>query len=72
MTRLGQIRMDDDAWIGACSIILTDVTIGRCHVVGAGALVTGNVPAYTVAAVVPARPIQMITDEDESRGPSHA
>jgi maltose O-acetyltransferase len=72
MTRLGPIRVEDDAWIGAGAIILPDVTIGQCAIIGAGAVVTRNVPAYSVVAGVPARLIRTLTEEGESRDPSPA
>lgn len=51
------IRIEDDAWIGAGAIILPGVTIGRKSVVGAGSVVTKDVPAFTVVAGNPARAI---------------
>ncbi len=45
----------DDAWLGSNAVILPGVTIGRGAVVGAGAVVTRDVPAYAIAAGVPAR-----------------
>jgi acetyltransferase-like isoleucine patch superfamily enzyme len=56
----GRIVIEDDAWIGAGSIILPGVTIGEGAVVGAGAVVTKDVAPYTVAVGVPARPIKRI------------
>jgi chloramphenicol O-acetyltransferase type B len=52
--------IQDDAWIGAGSIILPGVTIGEGAVVAAGSVVTKDVPSYTVVAGVPARPIKRI------------
>ena len=52
-----KVVIEDDAWIGAGSIILPDVTIGECAVVGAGAVVTKNVEPYTKVAGVPAKKI---------------
>jgi acetyltransferase-like isoleucine patch superfamily enzyme len=46
--------------IGAGVIILPNITIGEFAVVGAGAVVTKDVPSYTVVAGVPAKPIKKI------------
>lgn len=53
----GNIVIENDAWIGAGSIILPNVTIGKCSVVGAGAVVTKDVEPYTKVAGVPAKKI---------------
>ena len=42
------------------AIILPDVTIGERAVVGAGAVVTKDVPSYTVVAGVPAKEIKKL------------
>jgi acetyltransferase-like isoleucine patch superfamily enzyme len=52
------IHIGSDAWIGANVTILRGVTIGQAAVVGAGSIVTKNVPAYTMVAGNPARPIR--------------
>lgn len=49
----GVITIEDDCWIGANAIILTNVTIGRGSVVGAGAVVTKSLPPYSVYTGVP-------------------
>jgi acetyltransferase-like isoleucine patch superfamily enzyme len=51
----GAVRIEDDADIGIGAIILPAVTIGRGAQIGAGAVVTRDVPAYTIAAGNPAR-----------------
>ena len=51
---ISPIKIEDDVWVGARSIILKGVTIGRCSIVGAGAVVTKNVPPYTIVAGNPA------------------
>ena len=54
------VRIDEDAWIGARVTILPGVSIGRCAVIGAGAVVSKDIPAYTVAAGCPAKAIKKI------------
>lgn len=58
------IVVEDDAWIGAHATILAGVRIGRCAIVGAGAVVTEDVPPYTIVAGVPAQIIRKL-DEGE-------
>lgn len=52
------IVIEDDCWIAANSIILDGVTIGRGSVVAAGAVVSKDVPPYSIVAGVPARIIK--------------
>lgn len=59
------IRVDSNAWIGARSVILPGVTVGRNAVVAAGAVVTKSVPNNTVVAGVPAKVIKVIEVEDD-------
>jgi len=54
------IRIKTGAWIGAGAIILQGVTIGEFSVVAAGAVVTKDVPPYTVVAGVPAKVVKNI------------
>lgn len=49
------IDIDDHVWLGADVKVVDGVRIGRDAVVGAGAVVTRNLPAYSVAAGIPAR-----------------
>lgn len=51
----GPVKIEDRAWIGPNTIILHDVTIGEGAVIAAGAVVTKNVPPYTLAGGVPAK-----------------
>lgn len=44
----GKIVIDDDVWIGSCSIILKGVHIGKGSVIGGGAIVTKDVPPYSI------------------------
>ncbi|MFW6051048.1 MAG: acyltransferase [Myxococcota bacterium] len=52
---LAPVAVEDDVDLGVGSIVLPGVTIGRGAQIGAGAVVTADVPAYGVAAGVPAR-----------------
>lgn len=52
------VAIGDDVWICARAMILKGVTIGDGAVVGAGAVVTSDVPARTLVAGVPARVIR--------------
>lgn len=44
------IVIEDDVWIGAGSMVLPGVTIGRGSVIGAGSIVSRNIPSYSIAA----------------------
>ncbi len=52
-TRIGQ-----DVWIGANAVILGGVTIGDGCVIGAGSVVTKDLPAYSIAVGVPAKVVR--------------
>ncbi|MEV0385885.1 DapH/DapD/GlmU-related protein [Nonomuraea sp. NPDC050643] len=52
------IRVGDDVWIGSNVVVLDGVTIGEHAIVGAGAVVTKDVPAWAMVAGNPARQIR--------------
>lgn len=54
------IIIKDDVWIGMNVIILKGVTIGEGAIVGAGSVVTKDVPAWTVVAGNPAKVVKQI------------
>lgn len=53
----GRIVIEDDCWLAANVVVVKDVTIGKGSVIGAGAVVTKNIPQYSIAGGVPARVI---------------
>jgi acetyltransferase-like isoleucine patch superfamily enzyme len=59
------VRLEGDNLIGYGTIIVGNVTVGRGAIVGAGSLVTTDLPAATVCIGRPARPIR------SRYGPSH-
>lgn len=54
-SKKARIKLHDDVWVGANSVILPDVTIGEGAVIGAGSIVTKDVPEYAIVAGNPAR-----------------
>lgn len=57
-TSKGDITVSDDVWIGQNAVILSGVTIGQGAVIAAGAVVTSNVPPYTIVGGIPAKAIR--------------
>ncbi|HOA81763.1 MAG TPA: DapH/DapD/GlmU-related protein, partial [Defluviitaleaceae bacterium] len=62
-----EIVIEDDAWIGAGAIILPGVRIGRGAVIGAGAVVTRDIPEYSIAVGVPAKPTKDISSYNNEK-----
>jgi maltose O-acetyltransferase len=52
------VVIDDDVWIGVRAILLPGITIGRGSIIGAGAVVSKDVPEYSVAVGNPARVVR--------------
>lgn len=59
------INIGDDVWIGANATICPGVTIGNGTVIGAGSVVTKDIPSGVVAAGNPCRVIRKITEKDK-------
>lgn len=54
----GDIVIGNDVWIGFEAVILSGVTIGDGAIIGTRAVVTKDVPPYTIVGGVPAKPIR--------------
>lgn len=54
----GDIIIGNDVWIGFEAVILSGVTIGDGAIIGTRAVVTKDVPPYTIVGGVPAKPIR--------------
>lgn len=59
----GNIIIGNDVWIGYEAVILSGVTIGDGAVIGTHAVVTKDVPPYTIVGGVPAKPIRRRFDD---------
>ena len=55
----GPIILEDDVWLGYRVIVLSGVRIGKGAVIGAGSVVTKDVPGNAIAVGVPARVVRM-------------
>lgn len=58
--KINAVRINAKAWIGFNSIILRGITIGEGAIVGAGSVVTRDVPPWTIVAGNPAKSIREI------------
>lgn len=66
------IRIGRDVWIGANAVVLKGVAIGDGAVVGAGSVVTHDVPARAIVAGVPAKLVRYRAADDAAAPPSPA
>jgi maltose O-acetyltransferase len=61
-TKFGKINIGENCFIGDSVIVLPNVTIGPNSIIGAGSVVTKSIPANTVAAGNPAKPVCSIEE----------
>ena len=59
------VRIGDNVWIGANSLALPGVTIGENSVIGAGSIVTKDIPANAVAVGNPCRVLREVGQHDK-------
>jgi maltose O-acetyltransferase len=62
-----QIVIGEDVWVGGSAIICPGVTIGDRSVIGAGSVVTKNIPADVFAAGNPCKVIRPLTAQEASK-----
>jgi lipopolysaccharide O-acetyltransferase len=53
-----EVFIDDDCWLGEKVAVLPGVTVGKGSIIGAGSVVTSDIPPYTIAVGIPARPVK--------------
>ena len=56
----GPVTIEDNVWIGQGAAIMPNIKIGRNAIIGANAVVTKDVPPYTVVAGIPAKVIKTL------------
>ncbi len=59
-----KVIIKNDVWVGANSVVMPGVTIGNGAIIGAGAVVTKDVPDYAIVAGVPAKVIKYRFDNE--------
>ncbi len=57
------IEVDDNVWLGAHVVVADGVHIGRDAIIGAGAVVIGNIPPFHIAAGIPAKSLRDRRDD---------
>jgi acetyltransferase-like isoleucine patch superfamily enzyme len=72
LTTKGPILIEDDAWLGYGVIVLSGVCIGKGAVIGAGSVVTRDVPSAAIAVGIPARVVRMRADRYQKEQPIKA
>lgn len=64
--KLGKIHVGKGVMIGMTSMIMPGVTIGDGAIVGAGSLITKDIPAWTIATGRPARVVKEVVERDKT------
>ena len=63
-TKIGTVTIGNDVYVGYGAIILCNVRIGDHVIIGAGSVVTKDIPDWSIAAGNPCKVIRKITEED--------
>lgn len=62
-----EVTIGDNVWIGGNTVICPGVNIGSNVIIGAGSVVTKDIPDWAVAAGNPCKVLRMITEDDKRR-----
>ena len=62
-----EVTIGDNVWIGGNTVVCPGVHIGNNVVIGAGSVVTKDIPDWTIAAGNPCKVIRKITDDDKRK-----
>ena len=62
--RMAPVVIGEDVWLGFNVVVLSGVTIGQGSIIAAGAVVTKDIPAWSVAGGVPAKVLKSRKDGD--------
>lgn len=65
VTLAGNVKINQGCEIGSKTVIIPQKTLGKWSIIGAGAVVTKNIPENCLALGVPARPIRYLPDSKE-------
>lgn len=59
----GEVTIEEKVYVGTGAKIINQLTIGRCAIIGAGAVVSKNIPENCTAVGIPAKPIKFHSHE---------
>ena len=62
-----EVTVGDNVWFGGSTVVCPGVHIGSQVVIGAGSVVTKDIPDWCIAAGNPCKVIRRITDEDKKK-----
>ena len=64
LERAGSVIIGDNCWLGGSVTVCANVNIGEGSVIGAGSVVTRDIPPHSLAVGVPCRVLRSVTEDD--------
>ncbi len=61
------IKIEDNVWLGANVTVLPGITIGHDSIIGAGSVVTKDIPPFVIAVGNPCKVLRKISDKDKDK-----